>query len=109
MTTMQLLITILLITIVTIATRAVPFLIFPGSKEPPEYIQYLGNVLPYAIIGILVVYCFKNVSFIQFPFGLPEVIGFIYVVFVHRWKHNLLLSIGGGAFLYMFLIQTVFG
>lgn len=108
MTTIQIVITIVLITIVTVTIRTFPFMIFPGRKEPPAYIQYLGNVLPFAIIGMLVIYCFKSVSFIKSPFGLPEMIGFIYVVIIHRWKHNLLLSIGGGTFLYMFLIQTIF-
>jgi len=92
----------------TLITRALPFLIFPDHKETPALVPYLGAVLPFAIIGMLVVYCFKQVSFIQYPFGIPEMIGFLFVVFIHRWKHNLLLSIGGGTILYMIVIRFVF-
>ena len=70
-------------------------------------VDYLGQVLPYAIIGMLVVYCFRYVSFITYPFGIGEVIAGVFVVIIHKWKHNLLLSIGGGTVLYMVLVQLI--
>ena len=60
------------------------------------------------MIGMLVVYCFKSTSFLTWPYGLPELISGAFVVLAHKWKHNLLLSIGGGTILYMVLIQAVF-
>lgn len=33
----------------------------PEGKEPPAVITYLGKVLPCAVIGLLVVFCLKDV------------------------------------------------
>lgn len=90
------------------ATRAIPFVIFRDSKKIPPVVLYLGKMLPPAVIGMLVVYCFKGISFAGFPFGIPEIAAGITVVVLHVWKRNNLLSIGVGTVLYMFLVQTVF-
>lgn len=108
MTMTQILLTVLVIALSTLATRAVPFLLFPAGKEIPSFVSYLGTALPCAVIGMLVVYCFKSVSFLAPPHGLPELIAALFVVAVHKWKHNLLISIGGGTALYMVLVQAVF-
>ena len=100
--------TILVATLVTAATRFLPFLIFGNGKKTPDIIVYLGKVLPYAIMGMLVVYCLKNVSFLQSPFGIPELLGCAAVAILHIWKRNTLLSIGAGTVLYMLLVQLVF-
>ena len=100
--------TILVATLVTAATRFLPFLIFGNGKKTPDIIVYLGKVLPYAIMGILVIYCLKNVSFLQSPFGIPELLGCAAVAILHIWKRNTLLSIGAGTVLYMLLVQLVF-
>jgi branched-subunit amino acid transport protein AzlD len=92
----------------TVITRFLPFLLFPAGKETPKYIAYLGRTLPYATIGLLVVYCLKGVSFSTFPYGLAEAISIVVIALLHFWKGNSLLSIGAGTALYMVLIQTVF-
>ncbi|MEE0419263.1 MAG: AzlD domain-containing protein [Lachnospiraceae bacterium] len=102
------LIMVLIMAGITFFIRALPFLLFPGNKKTPSYILYLGKVLPYAIIGMLVVYCFKAVSLIRAPFGLPELIAGVAVVVLHVWKRNTLISIGSGTLLYMFLVQAIF-
>ena len=94
--------------VVTAATRFLPFLIFGNGKKTPEIIVYLGKVLPYAIMGMLVVYCMKNVSFVRSPFGLPELIACAAVTALHIWKRNTLLSIAVGTIGYMLLVQFVF-
>ena len=94
--------------LVTAATRFLPFLIFGNGKKTPDIIVYLGKVLPYAIMGMLVVYCLKNVSFIRAPFALPELISCAVVAILHIWKRNTLLSIAAGTVGYMLLIQFVF-
>ena len=53
----------------TLATRFLPFLLFPAGKPTPKFIQYLGRVLPFAVIGLLVIYCLKGVSVTAFPFA----------------------------------------
>ena len=89
-------------------TRFLPFIIFPEGKEPPAVITYLGKVLPYAVIGLLVVFCLKDVPG-STHIGLPELIAILFIVALHKWKKSTLLSIGGGTVLYMVLVQTIFG
>lgn len=91
----------------TMVTRFLPFLIFPEGKEPPEFIQYLGKVLPYAAIGLLVIYCLKDVPG-SGTYGIPEFLAIAFIVLLHRWKKSILLSIGGGTVFYMLLVQFVF-
>lgn len=96
------------IALVTIALRFLPFLIFSGKRQTPAFISYLGKVLPYAIMGMLVVYCLRNISFAVMPFGIPELLACALVVILHLWKRNTLLSIAGGTIFYMLLVQTIF-
>ena len=91
---------------VTALIRFLPFLIF--HKGTPKPILYLGEVLPFAVMGMLVVYCLKNTSFISAPYGAPELLAILFVVLVHKWKHNTLLSVAGGTICYMLLVQMVF-
>ena len=108
MTITQQLITILMVSLGTMAMRFLPFIIFPAGKPTPKYISYLGRVLPGAIFAMLVVYCLKNVSFVTSPFGVPEIISIIVVVVLHFWKKQMILSMAGGPVVYMLLVQLVF-
>lgn len=99
---------ILIIALVTAALRFIPFLIFNGNKPIPRFVEYLGRVLPYSIMAMLVVYCLKGISFRKASFGLPEIISVVIVVVLHIWKRNTLLSIIGGTVCYMLLIQFIF-
>ncbi|PWM98799.1 MAG: branched-chain amino acid transporter AzlD [Massilioclostridium sp.] len=108
MTLSQQIITIAAVVLGTMVTRFLPFILFPANKPTPKYIQYLGKVLPYAVIGLLVVYCFKSLSITTYPFGLPEVIGVITIILLHWWKRNMLISIAGGTIVYMLAVQGIF-
>ena len=92
---------------VTIGLRFLPFWIFRG-RETPKFIAYLGRVLPYAIMGMLVVYCLRGTAILTAPHGIPELIACAVVVGLHLWKRNTLLSIIAGTVCYMILIQAVF-
>lgn len=108
MTIGQAIITILAVVLGTMVTRFLPFIIFPADKTPPAYIKYLGKVLPYAVIGLLVVYCLKDVSLFHGNHGIPETISIIGIIILHTWKRNTLLSIAAGTIMYMLLVQFVF-
>jgi len=99
---------IIVIAAITFFTRALPFLVFSRHEKTPEYIIYIGKVLPPAVIGMLIVYCVKNVTVIRFPFAIPEFISILTVAVLHFWKRNNLISILGGTILYMILVQLVF-
>lgn len=108
MTFTQQFITIGMVILGTVLTRFLPFLLFPAGKPTPKYIQYLGTVLPSAVFGLLVVYCFRNVSLFTGNHGLPEAISTAVVIGLHVWKRQMLLSIAGGTVCYMLLVQLVF-
>ena len=99
---------IAVIAVVTAALRMLPFFIFGGKRKTPQIVLYLGRVLPYAIMGMLVVYCVRAVNVTAFPFGLPELIAGAVVAVLHLWKRNTLISIVSGTLLYMGLVQFVF-
>ena len=108
LTGVQAIVTILAIAVGTQLTRWLPFWLFPEKKEPPAVVLYLGHVLPPAMMGLLVVYCFKNVSWLSGSHGAPELLASAAVVGLHLWKKNVLLSIAGGTVLYMVRVQAVF-
>lgn len=107
MTTTQKIITIAVVVIGTMITRFLPFLIFPEKKTPPKIVTYLGNVLPCAVIGLLVIYSLKDSVFTKYH-ALPELLAIIVTVLIHKWKKNTLFSIGMGTVLYMILVQNFF-
>lgn len=100
--------TIAVCALVTAALRFLPFLIFGENRKTPPVITYLGRVLPFSIMGMLVVYCLKDMTFSAAPFGIPEIIGCATVAGLHIWKRNTLLSIGIGTVVYMLLVQFIF-
>jgi len=100
--------TVLAVALGAMMTRFPPFILFPEGKQPPQVITYLGNVLPPVMMGLLVVYCLKSVPVLTSPHGLPELISIAFIVVIHLWRKNVLLSIGCGTALYMFLVQAVF-
>ncbi len=102
------LIQILVMALVTALLRFLPFLVFPDGKNRPKIITYLGAVLPYGVMAMLVIYCLKGVSLLTWPHGIPELLAIVAVVALHLWKKNTLLSIFGGTAFYMVLVQLVF-
>jgi branched-subunit amino acid transport protein AzlD len=108
LTPLQYILMVVAVALGAMATRIAPFVLFPEGKQPPELISYLGRVLPPVMMGLLVVYCLKDIPIQASPHGLPELISIVFIVFIHLWRKNVLLSIGCGTALYMILIQAVF-
>lgn len=107
MTDLQYALMVLVMAAVTAAIRFLPFVIFRNQKTP-AFVTYLGHVLPCAVIGMLVVFCFKNLSFVSSPYGVPELIASVIVVGLHIWRRNTLLSILAGTVSYMLMVQLIF-
>ena len=99
-------IAIAIMALVTFFLRVLPFLIFSKAKTPP-FMEYLGRVLPYSIMAMLVVYCLGDISFISSPFGIPELAAVALVAGLHIWKRNTLLSIVSGTVFYMILLAIL--
>jgi len=98
---------VIVVAVCTFLTRVLPFLFFGGNRQIPRSVNYLGRILPPAIMATLVVYCLKGISFTAPPFGLAEILSVAAVVVLHLWKRNNLLSIGLGTALYMVLIRVL--
>ena len=99
---------ILVMGAVTLATRLLPVLIFGRNEKVPDLILYLGRTVPYTAMGLLIVYCLKDVSFTAGSHALPEIIALAAVAGSYLWKRNTILSVVVGTVLYMFLVQKVF-
>ena len=106
MTPLQYIVMVLAVALGAMATRFAPFILFPEGKQPPELITYLGKVLPPVMMGLLVVYCLKDIPIQASPHGLPELISIAFIVLIHLWRKNVLLSIGCGTALYMILVPS---
>ncbi|MBQ9748864.1 MAG: AzlD domain-containing protein [Clostridia bacterium] len=92
---------------VTAAIRFVPFALFRGQKKLPAWIRYLGNVLPPAVMSVLLVYCLRSVELTAPTYGIPSLLSVGAVIALHLWRRNTLLSIGVGTALYMVLTQFI--
>ena len=108
MTLTQRIITICMVILGTMITRFLPFIIFKSDKPTPKYIQYLGKMLPSAALGMLVIYCLKDISLFSGNHAIPEIISILVVALIHFWKRQMLLSIAGGTIFYMVLVQLIF-
>lgn len=93
---------------VTAFIRFLPFLVFGEDRKTPEFVLYLGKVLPYAIMGMLVVFCLKGIELFSGSHGIPEAIACAVTALLYVWRRNTLLSIIAGTACYMLLIQVVF-
>ena len=96
------------IALVTIALRFRPFLIFGENRKTPPLVAYLGKVLPYAIMGMLVVYCLKDVRSANVAEFFPALIACLVVGGLYVWKRNTLISIIAGTVSDVIVVQVVF-
>ena len=108
MTAAETVITIVIAAAGTAAIRFLPFIIFPEGKKVPAFVAWLGKWLPRATMAMLLVFCLKDVSFLNGPSGwLPAVSGLAVTIGLHLWKRNMVLSIAAGTALYMILIRVM--
>ena len=102
----QTLIILLAITVGTVITRFLPPILFPHGKPLPKFLQELCTLLPPAMMGLLLVYSLRNVSFASAGQWLPECIAIAVTAGlhllaaqfppVHRRRHHHLYAAGAG-------------
>jgi len=101
--TAYLLVFIVLATLATFLTRALPFLLFARHAQS-DWLQFLGRVLPPVLMVLLLVYALKTP--LVSGTGLPQsALALGLVVLLHRLFGNALVSILGGTLGYMLLVQ----
>lgn len=92
--------------LITFGSRLLPFLFFRKGNVP-QPILYLGNVLPAAMMALLIVYSLKDTNVISYPYGLPELMAIVFAIGLHCFKRNSLISIFGSTIVYMILVQMM--
>ena len=98
--------TVAVMAVITALLRGLPFVIFSDSKKTPKFVTYMGRMLPPAVIGMLVIYCLRNVTFMEQPYVVPsELVATLAVVLLHVWRRNVLLSITAGTIINMLLLH----
>ena len=83
----------------TFLERWLPWLLF-GRRAVPKVVEYLGRILPMAVMVSLLV--------TSVGAWVPQVIAVGVTAGLHWWRHNTLLSIAAGTVCYMLLVQLVF-
>lgn len=92
----------------TLLTRFIPFWFFPENKALPKWLLKLGDTLPYASLGMLLIYALKDVNLLQSPFGASEIIALLAITFTHMKKKNTLISIFFGLVVYLVCVNIIF-
>ncbi len=103
----SILLAILVAAVITFMLRALPFLIFSGDRQMPKRLVLLGNMLPSAIMAVLIVYCMRSVASDLRDGGLLQLPAAAVVIATYHRQHNTFLSIVSGTAVYMLLIQLL--
>ena len=108
MNTTMLVSAIVLSAVITFGLRALPFLIFSGQRKMPGWLQRLGELLPAAIMAVLVIYCLKDVPSDFAGVGIRKLLAVLVVAVSYQLKKSTFLSIFLGTAAYMLLLQIPF-
>lgn len=92
---------------VTMLIRAIPFIAF-GSGQLPPAVEYVGKMLPRAVMVTLIIFCLRNTSFTEGSHGIPEIVCALLCVVLQKKLDNAIPSIAISTVLYMILIRFVF-
>ncbi len=104
MTLFQISIYVGLMMFASILTRFLPFIFFPENKPLPKWIQFVSDRLPYASLGMILVYALKDVS-LDVRIAYPEIISLIWITIIHLKYKQTLISISTSVLLYLFLVN----
>ena len=101
------LLAIVMSALITFGLRALPFVLFRGGRSMPEWMQRLGQILPSAIMAVLIVYCLKGAKSNPIRIGIPGIIAVAVVVASYKRKHNTFISIIVGTAAYMIMLRCM--
>ena len=98
---------ILVLAALTYSARLFPFLLFGRGGKIPDIVTYLGGALPPAVMLLLIVYCVRNVDFLTFPYGVPELAGIALALLLYKLTKNNLIAMVFATALFMVLIRVL--
>ena len=105
MTNIERLIMILLMMIATVFTRF--FVLFINRKDKSKKYESLIKNLPYATMGLLVVYGLKDTLLFQSVKPLYELLSLILITIVYYKSHHVLISVSTGLGFYLVLVNLL--
>lgn len=105
MTWNEVFVAIAVVTVGTMITRFLPFIIF---REQNALMDYLSKMLPAAAMAMLVVYSFKDVNVFTGSHGIPEFVATLLTTLLQIFAKNVLISMAAGTICYMYLVQYIF-
>ncbi len=92
--------------VLTIFIRLMPIMFF-RKKNLPKWVTYIGDVLPFAIMPILVMYCIQGTKWTEVGSVVPTLCGVGITALVHLWRKNTILSLIIGLATYMILLHVL--
>ena len=105
MSDLELMISIIVMMSATMMTRFIPLVMF--KKELSAKTRSIANQLPYATMGLLVVYALKDSFSVETNYGLYQMIGLLTIVIIHKMTDHILMSIGGGLLIYLLILNVL--
>lgn len=97
---------LVLCAIIVYFERSLPWLAF-GKREMPPLIKKLSDLLPPALMAILVVYGLKSLTTSDFHTSVAMIIASIFTAIIHIYKKNQILSVFLGTAVYMILLNVL--
>ena len=90
----------------TFLERWLPWLLF-GRRAVPKVVEYLGRILPMAVMVSLLVYCLRGMQFTSAGAWVPQVIAVGVTAGLHWWRRSTLLSIAAGAMIFITVEELI--
>lgn len=97
---------IAVISAVTIALRATPFLAIE-KLSANRYLRFLGEKMPTGVMILLVAYTLKDDDFTRAPYGLPTLVALLIAIVGYVATRNALLSIGIALTTYLVAVNVI--
>lgn len=92
--------TLSVISLITIALRAFPIIIFDKFKGY-GLLTYLSKKMPVGVMCLLVIYTLKDENYIQEPYGIPILFSSLIALLLYLKTKNALISIFCSLFIYL--------
>ncbi|NMW85185.1 hypothetical protein HKO22_05435 [Peptoniphilus sp. AGMB00490] len=92
--------------LITVMARFLPGIIF-RKKKLTTFIEYLGEKLPYALMGLLLVFCIRKVNFLNPTEVIPVATSFAVIILSFKFIKNFFLSIALGTAVYMGFLYLI--
>lgn len=93
--------------VATALTRFLPFILFSGNRQMPPKLKRIADILPSAVIAVLVVYGVSPQLSSVGADTLYALAALTLTVLTHLWRRNTLFSMFVGTVSYMLMVNLL--